>query len=239
MSLGASRIGGAGRTLAAIVVFVVLVSGVFLWGRVADDDRTAMIMTTVWFGLVLVGGYLATRRRTELRVPMAVAFAIVVLATTILVGLPMFRTNAVDEQVVTGGPAGETFSSSNDQSEQASDEQEPPARNVELARGRFQAVAHPGSGTAALVKLERGGLKLTLTSFETDNGPDLRVYLSTMDPAKTGELGEFKDLGALKGNVGDQQYDVPGDIELDRFSSVVIWCRAFSVGFTSALLETS
>ncbi|MGH2827870.1 MAG: hypothetical protein ACRDKF_12980, partial [Actinomycetota bacterium] len=117
MSLGTSRIGGAGRTLAAIVVLVVLVAGVFLWGRVADDDRTAMILTTVWFGLVLVGGYLATRRRTELRAPMAVAFVIVALATTILVGLPMFRTNAVDEQVVTGEPAGETISSSNDQSE--------------------------------------------------------------------------------------------------------------------------
>ena len=44
------------------------------------------------------------------------------------------------------------------------------------------------------------------------------------------------DLGALKGNRGNQQYRVPGDVDTARYSTVVVWCRAFSVPFTSARL---
>jgi hypothetical protein len=75
--------------------------------------------------------------------------------------------------------------------------------------------------------------------LRADGGPDLRLYVSTKDPGSGGELGEFRDLGALKGNKGDQQYTLPGALDLDRFSTVVVWCRAFSVGFTSAALGES
>jgi hypothetical protein len=77
---------------------------------------------------------------------------------------------------------------------------------------------------------------LTLTRFETDNGPDLRVYLSSRDPAGGGGLGDWEDLGGLKGNKGSQQYEIPAGVDVRRLSTVVIWCRAFSVGFTSASL---
>lgn len=143
----------------------------------------------------------------------------------------MLRTDEVNERVFTGEPASEGTPSRSNEEERAS------SGNLELARGRFVALAHSGSGTAAVVELSGGGRKLTLTDFETDNGPDLRVYVSTEDPARSGEVGDFEDLGALKGNVGDQQYDIPKDVDLGRFSNVVIWCRAFSVGFTSASLE--
>ena len=89
-----------------------------------------------------------------------------------------------------------------------------------------------------MVELPSGERKLTLTNFETDSGPDLRLYVSTGDPAG-GDLGDFKDLGALKGNVGNQQYTLPRDVNLGRYSTVVVWCRAFSVAFTSAPLRTS
>jgi hypothetical protein len=89
-----------------------------------------------------------------------------------------------------------------------------------------------------VIRLARGGRVLTLTRFATSSGPDLRVYLSTRDPARGG-LGDVEDLGGLKGNKGDQQYRVPPDLDLRRYSTVVIWCRAFSVPFTSAALGTS
>jgi Electron transfer DM13 len=82
-------------------------------------------------------------------------------------------------------------------------------------------------------------VRLLPTEFETDSGPDLRVYVSTTDPAAGGELGDFVDLGGLKGNKGNQQYTLPADLDLGRYSNVVIWCRAFSVGFTSASLAAS
>jgi hypothetical protein len=85
--------------------------------------------------------------------------------------------------------------------------------------------------------LAQGGRVLTLTRFEVDNGPDLRVYLVAGPATTEGEVDDFEDLGGLKGNVGNQQYEIPADVSIDRYSTVVIWCRAFSVLFARAPLE--
>jgi hypothetical protein len=111
-----------------------------------------------------------------------------------------------------------------------------PDGNVQIASGRFSSIAHGSRGKAAVVELPSGARKLTLSDFETDPGPDLRLYVSTGDPAD-GDLGRFRDLGTLKGKVGDQQYDLSRDVTIERYSTVVVWCRAFSVAFTSAPLE--
>lgn len=222
--VGRSRTTIGAKLMAALAVVIALVAGVFVLGRAASMGAVAMVLTTAWFGLVLIGGYLATRRHPDLRLPMASAYGIVAISALIWLGLPMLRDNAVNQRVVTGAPAGEAPGVSG---------------NVEVATGQFRAIAHPGSGTASVVELPSGARRLTLTDFETDNGPDLRVYLSTGDPAKGEQLGDFEDLGALKGNVGDQQYDIPRAIDHNRLSNVVIWCRAFSVGFTSAVLDTA
>ena len=109
--------------------------------------------------------------------------------------------------------------------------------NVLLARGRFESVAHSARGVATTVRRAAGGDVLTLTSFEVDNGPDLRVYLVAGPARDEGEVDDFKDLGALKGNKGNQQYDVPPGVDLERYTTVVIWCRAFSVNFARAPLR--
>lgn len=54
-----------------------------------------------------------------------------------------------------------------------------------------------------------------------------------------GDVKDFQDLGALKGNKGSQQYAVPSDVDLDRYSTVVVWCRAFSIAFATAELEAA
>ena len=105
-----------------------------------------------------------------------------------------------------------------------------------LAEGDFRALAHPGSGRAKLLEVEGDDRYLRLEDFMVENGPDLRVYLSTAtSDSENGAFGEdFIDLGALKGNVGNQNYRVPSSADLDRFKSAVIWCRRFSVGFAVA-----
>jgi hypothetical protein len=75
---------------------------------------------------------------------------------------------------------------------------------------------------------------LTLTDFAVANGPDLRVYLVPGDGKDT---GDHIDLGGLKGNKGNQQYDLPKDADIGRHRTVVIWCRAFSVAFARATLQ--
>ncbi len=42
------------------------------------------------------------------------------------------------------------------------------------------------------------------------------------------------NLGHLKGNQGDQNYDLPADVDLARFASVVIWCDRFDSAFGAA-----
>lgn len=228
-----TRVGG--RVLAAVGLAVLLVAGVFVVGRLADEARLAMGLTAAWFGAVIVGSYPVARRRPELRFPIAVGIGAVALAFAWLVALPSIRGKEVDERVVSGVPLADARGDGNALGGGGSG----PSGNVQLASGSFGALAHPGRGTAAVVELPNGERKLTLTEFETDPGPDLRVYLSTRDGAGGGELGDFVDLGALKGNKGNQQYTVPAELRLERYSNVVIWCRAFSVGFTSAPLAAS
>jgi hypothetical protein len=93
---------------------------------------------------------------------------------------------------------------------------------------------------AALVLVVDGSHVLELTDFETSNGPDLQLYLvaaeDATDSAAVTAAG-FLSLGALKGNVGNQAYAVPADVDLDRFRAVTVWCRRFSVNFATAPLE--
>jgi hypothetical protein len=111
----------------------------------------------------------------------------------------------------------------------------PRSRNVQLARGHFTSGEHATRGRATIVRLADGRRFLTLTSFSTSPGPDLRVRLAPSRTLDGGEDGAV-DLGALKGNRGDQQYRIPAGVSL-RGRAVVIWCRAFSARFGSAILS--
>ena len=113
---------------------------------------------------------------------------------------------------------------------------------VKLAGGRFHSNAHETNGLVTIFRLPDGRRVLRLTQFATSNGPDVRVYLvaagDVQDEAAAKQAG-FVDLGALKGNIGDQNYDVPAGLDLSRYRAVSIWCRRFSVNFGAApLAET-
>jgi hypothetical protein len=107
---------------------------------------------------------------------------------------------------------------------------------VTLARGSFIPRAHVGEGTALVLNDGSEQRFLRFENFSTDNGPDLNVYLTTSDAnADSGTFDdEFIDLGELKGNVGDQNYEIPSDVDLARFDTVVVWCVRFSSAFTAA-----
>lgn len=108
-----------------------------------------------------------------------------------------------------------------------------------LASGPFHTNAHETKGLATVYRLPDGRRVLRLTEFATSNGPDVRVYLvaagDVQDDATVKAAG-FVDLGAIKGNVGDQNYDVPVELDLSRYRAVTIWCRRFSVNFGTAPL---
>jgi hypothetical protein len=108
-----------------------------------------------------------------------------------------------------------------------------------LGKGDFRGLAHETKGVATVHQLGDGKRILRLTNFETSNGPDVHVYLVAAemanDNATVTEAG-FIDLGSLKGNKGDQNYEVPSDTDLNKYGSVSIWCARFGVNFGAATL---
>ncbi|MGH9084883.1 MAG: DM13 domain-containing protein [Acidimicrobiales bacterium] len=111
-----------------------------------------------------------------------------------------------------------------------------PTEPLELTGGEFVSLDHGTSGTARVLELADGSRIVRLEGLDTSNGPDLFVYLSS-NPA-SGDEGAFDDdfvnLGRLKGNQGDQNYDLPADVDLARFASVVVWCDRFDSAFGAA-----
>ena len=104
--------------------------------------------------------------------------------------------------------------------------------------GSFGPRSHPAEGTAVVLTDGTQTFLRFDDDFATDNGPDLNVYLHTAGPdASVGDLvDDFIDLGDLKGNIGAQNYVIPDDVDLERYSTVSVWCVRFRVVFGTAEL---
>ena len=109
-----------------------------------------------------------------------------------------------------------------------------------VAKGDFHNADKAGKGTATVYEVADGKRVLRLSNFETDNGPDLHVRLIAADDAKDTDSvkkAEFVELAKLKGNKGNQNYDLPKDVDLSKYKVVSIWCNRFSVNFAAAPLK--
>ena len=210
--------------LAAPAVAAIVVTGVWVTGGVITDDyRTSMALTAVWFAICAGACLLVARRWQALRVPVIAAYLLTAGAVGAYLGATTLRDDVVHERVITAGPPTAALDAA------------PEPGPVEVARGRFRSHEHATAGAARVIRDTDGRRYLTLTSFSTSPGPDLRVRLVPAGSFDGGIDGAV-DLGALKGNRGDQQYAIPRDIDVtDRV--VVIWCRAFSAPFGSAELR--
>ena len=202
----------SGARLAAIsIVAGTIALGVWVTGAlITNDFRASMALTAVWFGVTGLACLVVARRSRPLRVAVLGSYAVTVALIGGYLGLTTVRDRVADEQVVTASSA-----------------------NEQLARGEFRPEEHHTQGVASVVRAD-GRRYLTLTSFETAAGPDLRVRLVPGDTANGAADGAV-DLGALKGNRGDQQYRIPEDVRLEG-RTVVIWCRTFSAPFGRARL---
>jgi len=113
---------------------------------------------------------------------------------------------------------------------------------ITLATGSLHSNAHDTRGTAPVIDPGQGRRVPRLTNFATSNCPDVRVYLvaagDVQDNATVKPAG-FVELGPMKGNIGDQNYDIPATLDLADCRTVTIWCKRFSVNFGSAPLVRS
>jgi hypothetical protein len=116
------------------------------------------------------------------------------------------------------------------------------AASNKLASGQFHSGAHETRGTASVFQLADGKKTLRLTEFATSNGPDVHVYLVAAPDAKDNDTvtkAEFVDLGSMKGNIGDQNYELPANADLAKYRAVTIWCKRFNANFGTAPLMPS
>lgn len=102
-----------------------------------------------------------------------------------------------------------------------------------LLQGEFRGADafHKGSGSATVYQVGKKRI-LRLENFSVTNGPALSVYLTRAENGDTTK--GFKTLGKLKGNIGNQNYEIPDDLNLDEFKSVLIYCVPFKVKFAIA-----
>ena len=121
-------------------------------------------------------------------------------------------------------------------------EGQPPSEPVTLASGELISHEHGTSGTVRILELPDGSRVLRIEDLDTDNGPDLKVWL-TDAPVIDGpdgwfvfDDGQYADLGSLKGNKGSQNYAIPADVDLAELTSLTIWCDRFNVSFGAAAL---
>jgi len=114
------------------------------------------------------------------------------------------------------------------------------AANVELLLGTVRAAGHDAAGRAAVVQVDGRRRVLTLRRFRIDPGPQVRVYLVPRSVRGDGAVRrDFKDLGRLKGNRGNQQYRIPGSVDLRKYRSVIFWCVPFTQTLARANLARS
>lgn len=192
-------------------------------------------------------GWLAAAGRHPRR---ATALAAVGLAVTVPVGWylgsPLVLTTSVDEPPPIAGaaapsptlPATSTAAPARSDGPRATSAPtaSPTPRPLELA-GSFHGSDefHFGRGTARLIEVAPGSYVVRLEDFAVRNGPDLYVYLS---PSADGYTRDAIELGRLKADRGNQNYDVPSGALRDptRAASVVVWCKQFSHLFATAPL---
>lgn len=116
------------------------------------------------------------------------------------------------------------------------------AEAVALKQGEFTDIdrLHQGSGTATIYQLPDGSHVLRFEGLDVTNGPDLRVLLARHDNPRSRDAldeGGYIELDRLKGNLGNQNYVIPADVDISEFNSVVIYCQPFHVVFSTAPLS--
>ncbi len=221
----AQRPGPSPSPFAVVMAMIVLigVGSVILQREVASTITAALLLSILWAGGIGIAFLLYARSRDMVQPVLAGLLAGAVLAGRSYYWFSV-RDDEVDEEVAVAAepaePGKETQS----------------AVNVEVASGSFTGEdGHDGSGTATVIDQANGPQVLTFTDFDVDPGAAVEVWLTT----GPNETSDRVDLGNLKGNVGDQQYEIPAGTDLEKYGTVVLYCPPFTVRIAVAPLMTA
>ena len=187
-----------------------------------------------------------TRRYTPAMKRLLVIIGAIVVVAGLAVGLVLFKPWLlfVDVRVDDALPTITQPSASAEPTPGATAAPAPPEPEL-LSTGTFISHEHTTSGTVSIVEQPDGSRVLAIAGLDTSNGPDVHVWLSASDVVEgfdgwfVAGGAPYLDLGLIKGNVGDQVYEIPADADLSQYRSVALWCVQFSVSFGAAQLAAS
>ena len=201
--------------------------------RIGISKKTLVVISLVSVPLVVAAGtyFQPWKLFTDTRVEEA---------------LPQLTETTVAPKDATPDEAGEKMAEKVDSlssSKSATDSTEVVESPEVLAEGKFITHEHATTGSVKIIKYSDGSRILRIENLKTSNGPKLEVWLTDapviegLDGWRVFDDGKFFNLGALKGNIGSQNYSIPSEINLDEYSSISIWCERFSVSFGAAALR--
>ena len=194
-----------------------------------------------------------TRRPRRTRVYVGAAIGVVAIATALALFQPwqLWVDSSVNDAAPTGAvalapaaPAAPAANSTTPPTSIAAETETTTTPSVVTtvavapAPTNFISLDHDTSGQLVLLQAPDGQRYVRFEGLATDNGPDVKVYLSTnpIDGPEQAFDDDIVDLGRLQGNLGDQNYAVPAEVDLSRYRSLVIWCDRFNSAFGAAPL---
>lgn len=180
------------------------------------------------------------------------AMAVILVAAWYFQPWRLFTNVSVTESIPTASalqqaedepPKAASAEATADETTEESAQEVLPTFPLVLAEGSFISHEYATTGTVQIIELESGERFLRIEGLDTSDGPELEVWITDapviegLDGWRVFDDGNYLSLGPLKGNLGDQNYEIPEGVELSNFSSVSIWCVRFSVSFGAAELN--
>jgi hypothetical protein len=181
-----------------------------------------------------------TRSRSFWVVGTAVATLLLYLAFAVFGVQTLFYDEVVNEEFAVSLSAEDQLPDADVGSATSEGATESASVPVRVSFGEFHAVAHPGTGDAIVYRLKDGSHVLRLENLDIFNGPALYVYAVGADDANDSDTvldAGFLNLGPLKGNQGNQTYELPADFDPAQYRAISVWCERFSVNFATAPLR--
>ena len=215
------------RILMPLAMLALIGVGSFVLQRwVAATFIAAIALSVAWGAIVGIAFLGHAFRHRRLLVPTVVGLAVGGVVAAAGFWYFSVRDVVVDEDIVVATAEAEPMPSGGKATK--------PKGPVALARGSFRGEdGHDGSGVATVVETPDGRRLLTFSEFEVSPAPDIDVYLTR----STDSVDDRVNLGNIRGNIGDQQYEIPAGTDLERYDNVVLWCVSFTVRIAVAPLR--